>query len=123
MKKIIAFVFLIITGIFLVTSCSYDKEELLYPATACDTIHVTYLGTIAPLVQSHCRVCHSTVNPSGGVIAVTWEGLNTVAIDGRLWGALNHEAGYIPMPKDQGKLSDCDLAKFNIWILAGAPNN
>lgn len=106
----------------LVTSCYYDNEEDLYPMSGCDTANVKYTQTIAPIMQNRCNGCHATGNQTG-VVTETWEGLNAVAVDGRLWGAVNHESGYNPMPQNQDKLSDCDLSKISIWIEGGALNN
>jgi len=57
------------------------------------------------------------------VITDTYEGLSTQANNGNLWGAVNWENGYIPMPQGGGKLPACDLAKIKNWINQGAPNN
>jgi cytochrome c553 len=107
-----------------VTSCYYDNEEELYPDTGgCDTANVTYSASISPIMQSRCNGCHDASTASGGVVTSDYAGLKTVADNGRLWGAVNHDDGYSPMPKNAGKLSDCDLSKIKAWIGAGAPNN
>ncbi|MBE0648165.1 MAG: cytochrome c [Bacteroidales bacterium] len=105
--------------------CYNDNEYDLYPFPSgpCDSTSVSYSTSIAPIITANCNVCHSTANPSGNVITDTWEGLNTQALNGNLWGGVNWENGYIPMPKDASKLSDCDLAKIKNWINQGAPNN
>jgi hypothetical protein len=51
------------------------------------------------------------------------QGLMDAVNSGRLWGALNHQTGFSPMPKDAPKLSDCDLSKIRIWIDDGTPDN
>ncbi|HRP00505.1 MAG TPA: hypothetical protein PLN54_13800, partial [Flavobacteriales bacterium] len=40
--------------------CYYDKEEVLYPNSFCNTTNVTWSGTIQPLVTSRCASpgCH-----------------------------------------------------------------
>jgi hypothetical protein len=37
--------------------------------------------------------------------------------------AINHSAGYSPMPKGGNKLPACQIAKVRRWVAAGAPNN
>ncbi|MEZ5197025.1 MAG: hypothetical protein R2764_11640 [Bacteroidales bacterium] len=112
----------IITATF--TSCYYDNAEELYPQPVeCDTINVTYSQTIAPIMNTNCNDCHSGAAPPANVITDNYTGLKTIADDGRLWGSINHESGYSPMPKDRPKMNDCDLKKINIWLDNGALND
>lgn len=111
------------TGTLFMTGCYYDKEELLYPPTNCDTTGVTYSGTVLPLLQSNCLGCHNQAGGQGGIIL---EGhANTVirVNDGSLMGAISHASGYSPMPKSGQKLAACDIQRIQTWINAGAPNN
>ena len=118
-----------ITGIILVTvfsSCYYDIEEELYPAsggTACDTTGVTYSGTVAPLMQSQCISCHSAGFASGNVALDSYNAVKTVALNGKLYGTINYSAGYSPMPQGGNKMNSCSIARIQTWINAGAPNN
>ncbi len=106
------------------TSCYYDNEVELYPQPIeCDTANVTYSATIAPIMSSNCNGCHGGSAPQGNVITDTYEGLKIIADDGRLWGAVNHKPGYLPMPNDRPKLNDCDLTKIGIWLDNGALND
>lgn len=89
----------------------------------CDTLNVTYTGTVKPLVELKCKGCHSGSAPSGGWDFTTYTDLNTVALNGKLAGAINHSPGFSPMPKNGQKLSDCDINKIEMWIADGAPNN
>jgi len=93
-----------------------DDEE-------CDTINVTFSGTVWPIVQNHCFGCHSGGNPSGGISIENHADLATLANNGSLMGAIRHEAGYSPMPKNGMKLSDCKITQIQIWIDDGTPNN
>jgi hypothetical protein len=107
------------------TGCYYDNEETLYPAgsSTCDTTNVTYSLTISSIMSTNCNACHSSAIASAGVKTDNYAGLSIIALNGKLWGVVNHDAGYPPMPKNGTKLSNCDLSKINIWIKAGAPNN
>jgi len=114
---LIYIVFLIIG----VSSCKYDNEIELYPQTVdCDTLNVGYAATIAPIISNSCNGCHGGAAPSANVITDTYEGLKVIADNGRLWGVVNHEPGYLPMPNNLPKLNDCDLAKISVWLNNGA---
>lgn len=89
----------------------------------CDTLNVTYSGTIVPLVQQRCQGCHSGATPQGGLNLTSWSVLNALANDGRLAASVDHAPGAIPMPPSGPRLPDCNVRQFMIWIDAGAPNN
>jgi hypothetical protein len=105
------------------SSCYYDKEEILYPQTACDTVTVTYSGSVVPVLLSNCTSCHGGSAPSGGISLTTYAAVKAQADNGKLWGSVSHTAGFSPMPKNASKLTTCSLAKIKKWIDAGAPNN
>ena len=108
----------------LMQSCYWDNEEELYPqAPECDTLNVTYSGTIFQIMENNCNGCHGSAFPQAGIITDNYDDLKVIAENGRFWGAVNHEEGYSPMPKDLPKLNDCDLAKIKVWIDDGALNN
>jgi hypothetical protein len=125
MKKIIKGSLIFTLLLLLFSACYNDNEYDLYPfpSTSCDTIEVTYSKSIVPILTTNCIVCHSTAVHEGNVILDTYEGASTVALNGMLWGGVNWENGFVPMPKGKSKLPDCDLAKIRIWIKQGAPNN
>ncbi len=120
---------ILLTGIGLLivllsnTGCYYDKEEILYPQTVCDTANVTYSGSVVPLLLSNCTSCHGGSTPSAGIGLDTYAGVKTQVTNGRLWGAVSHATSYSAMPKNAAQLSTCSLAKIRKWIDAGAPNN
>lgn len=90
---------------------------------ACDTLNVTYSGTIRPLVAQRCQGCHSGGTPQGGLDFTQWNVLNTVAMDGRLAAAIQHLPSGVPMPPTGPMLPDCRIRQFLLWIGDGAPNN
>jgi len=92
-------------------------------ATGCDTLNVTYSGTIAPLVAQRCGGCHGGGTPQGGLDLGSWSTLNGVANDGRLAAAIQHLPGAVSMPPSGAMLPDCRIQQFLIWIDSGAPNN
>ena len=105
------------------SSCYYDKEEILYPATVCDSATVQYSSSIVPILSSNCYSCHGGNTPSAGVRLDSYAGVQAQAANGKLLGAVSHNTGFSPMPKNTNKLSACNVAKIKKWILAGYPNN
>jgi hypothetical protein len=103
-------------------SCYYDNEEELYFG-ACDTTNVTYSLIVAPIMAGSCNVCHSGNFPNAGIRTDNYADLKSIADNGRLWGAINHEPGFSPMPQNQPKMNECNLARIRKWIDSGAPDN
>lgn len=95
----------------------------------CDTVNVTYSGTIWPeIIQAYCFGCHNGVNASNGVHLENHSQVAAAANipagqPGSLWGAVTHASGNFPMPKNQGMLSDCKITQIRKWIDAGTPDN
>jgi hypothetical protein len=124
MKRLL-FLLTIIALVF-IASCYYDNEEALYPVynTACDTTSVTFGGTIAPILSSNCLSCHSNAAAAslGNNIRLqdyTDVKANATAIS----GSIKHTGNYSPMPKNGGKLKDCSIKQFDIWVRKGMVNN
>ncbi len=99
----------------LILSCGGDEE--------CNSTDLTYNNGISTILNTSCAssACH------GEGTTTTFEMYNyatTTAVDNaRIIGAINHDAGFIPMPLPQGadKLSDCDIEKITAWINDGSP--
>lgn len=89
----------------------------------CDTLNVTYSGSIAPILQSKCNGCHSGGNPSGGINLTTWANVSAQANSGKLTGSINHLSGFSPMPKGSPQLPNCEIRKIELWVAQGSPNN
>ena len=106
------------------SSCYYDNEDDLYPfdpSQSCDTMNITYSNTVKVVLDNSCVSCHQTSNPSGGVLLDSYNEVKVVADNGRLWGSINHEDGFSPMPQGGTKLSACELLKIKAWINEGSP--
>lgn len=112
-----------LTLIFLLSGCYYDKEEVLYPKSAdgCDTINITYTGHIELIMVNSCNGCHGGSFPQAGIRTDNYDDLKTIADNGKLGGTVNHESGFVPMPKDKPQLQECDLKQINIWIANNSP--
>lgn len=114
--------------VVLTTGCFYESEEKLYPVNPadCELTIVTFSGTIKPILQTNCFACHSNsnyLNSGGGIKLENHADIKTMAESGKLMGAVKHESGFIPMPKDGGKLTDCEINKLQKWVDNGILNN
>jgi hypothetical protein len=89
----------------------------------CNTDNVTYSGTIAPFLQNTCNGCHSGSSAGAGIQLNTYAGVRTVALNGRLVGAVSHSSGFVPMPQGGTKINDCRISQITTWVNAGAQQN
>ena len=103
-------------------SCDYRDEETLYPQV-CDTTQVTYALTIAPLVELRCTPCHNAEAIESGIPLIGYDNIKAMVDGQRLLGAIHHEVGFSPMPKDRSMLPECEVLKFDRWVADGALNN
>ncbi|MFY8139043.1 MAG: hypothetical protein ACOVMR_13100 [Flavobacteriales bacterium] len=105
-------------------SCYYDNEEELYAANAvCDTTNNVYNGRITAIISQSCLSgCHEQAVGSAGIILEGYTNLKNEIINGTVMCAIRHE-GCSPMPKNQNKLSDCDINNLQNWIDKGYPEN
>ncbi|MBA2745201.1 MAG: hypothetical protein H0U44_03145 [Flavisolibacter sp.] len=105
-------------------SCRYNKEEVLFPNSYCNTNEVRYGTTIKGIIaQYNCMNCHGATNPFAGFSLHTYDALKAKVTDGRLLGAVSHSPGFSPMPQGAARMSQCDINKIKKWIDDGAPNN
>ena len=106
----------------LLSSCTYNKEELLYN-NSCDTSNVKYSVQIVNTIAANCLGCHTGASAPGGIMLDTYTDVRTVAMSGRLLGAITHSPGYRAMPDFAPKLSECRIAEIRTWIRNGMLNN
>ena len=121
-RLIISLVSLVIISLFFV-SCYYDNEEALYPSlnNSCDTTNVTYSAAILPILQNNCYSCHSNANSAFGGNVQLEAYSDVVANIARIIPAIK-QTGSKPMPPS-GKLKDCSINQFDIWVRNGMLNN
>jgi hypothetical protein len=91
--------------------------------STCDTTVFTYSGAINPLLTNRCTGCHGGPAPTGGINLTTYAGVRTVALNGKLYGAVSHAPGYVAMPQNGAQLEACQITQIRKWIAAGALNN
>ena len=122
----------IITAVLIaitISSCYNDKKELLYGTGADNSTcteaagTVSYTKNIQPLLQQSCYSCHNAASASGGITMGSFDTDKAIAENGKLYGSVNHSAGFSPMPKGAPKLSSCQLSIIKKWIDAGIANN
>jgi len=124
MRKMLFFLVLglIILGF---STCYYNNEETLYSINGCDTTNSTFQATIAPIFETNCLRCHGNaiaLSNGGGIRLQDYADVKT-HLD-RAYGAMSHQEGYLPMPKDMSVLIDeCSIRKVRIWKDAGGLDN
>jgi len=113
-----------LVSVFLLTSCSFDKEEVLYGdenLTNCDTVGVSYAADIKPIIDAQCLSCHSLAIATNGVVLEQYSDIQPWAQSGILVGVVEYDST-IKMPQT-GKLPLCDIAKIRSWVRDGALEN
>ncbi len=119
-------IFFTLAAIFIINGCYYDKAELLYPQNNanCDTTStVSYNAKIVPILNTQCYSCHISASAGGGIVMGTYATDKVIAVNGKLYGSVNHASGYSAMPKGAPQLDACQLLLIKKWIDAGSPNN
>jgi hypothetical protein len=119
---------LIVICVFTLSSCYYDKEDLLYgganagPCTDTTGV-VSYSQKVVPMLQQYCYSCHTGSFPSGNQLMGTYAADKAMAQNGKLYGTINYSSGFSPMPKGMAKMSNCQIAVIKKWIDSGLLNN
>ena len=114
----------IILTFVLSEGCYFDKEDLLYPSSFCDTTSVHfYAHDVQPILQNNCLGCHNENANSGGVSLEPYAVLKPYADNGKLSCSINHGSECSAMPQNSGKLNACDIIIIDKWIADGALNN
>lgn len=130
MNRLIFYGLVAMLVVLSMSACVYNNEEALYPHTtppdSCGITTVSYANQVVPILQTECYGCHSQQNAPFSGNSIVLEGYANVknyADNGRLKGAINHDATFSPMPQGGGKLPVCTLTTINKWIEAGALDN
>jgi hypothetical protein len=115
------------------SACSYtNSADTLTPCNLPQT--VSYQVDVLPILKQQCYRCHSadkyqllsasTLNmedfTSLKYYAIPANGRDNVSY---LVGNIRHDPGFVAMPIDGGKLSDCEIATIKAWVDAGALSN
>jgi mono/diheme cytochrome c family protein len=127
MKMKISLAALLIGTMVFISSCYYDKADLLYggntgPCTD-SAGTVSYAQKVVPLLQQYCYSCHTGSFPSGNQLMGTFAADKAMALNGMLYGTIAHASGYSPMPQGMAKMTNCQIAVIKKWIDTGTLNN
>ena len=122
---------LVVVTAMISTSCSSNSKEVLFANNLqpiCDTVNIKYSSTIKQIIDANCVSCHSASNSGalgGGTILDDYNNLfnNLDTTTGSGGGSLFININSGRMPKNQAKLSSCEIAKIGKWISEGAKNN
>lgn len=116
----------VIIFIALLSSCTWQNEEDYFGVSLCDTalvnkdtIQVTYDDLIY-IFDGTCLSCHNSgYTEWQGIQFDTYDDVVSSIETGKVIPAIRHES--VQMPKDQDKLSDCEIQLIEIWINRGMP--
>lgn len=87
-----------------------------------DSTIISYSKHIKPLIDTYCLGCHNGLGASGGVQLDSYTNIKVYANNGLLYGTIAQLNGYAAMPVG-GKLTDCEIKAFKLWIDQGKQNN
>jgi hypothetical protein len=104
-------------------ACYYDSEEELYGTAECNLSDITYTTAVLPIIDDNCYGCHKASVNSGNINLEGYTQLKKFVDNGQLLGSIKHESGFSAMPKNIAKLLDCEIAKIEAWVDAGALDN
>ena len=114
---------LIVAVVLFFNACSTLVEEDLNQDTGCDTQAVSWTDDVLPILEISCLGCHNAGAAQGGIVIDSHESITAVIDRGRLLGAIRHDPGFSPMPRNAAQLSACNIEKIAAWVNDGAPNN
>jgi hypothetical protein len=102
------------------SSCTFDKEELLYDEEDCSSVEISFSGNIFPIVQGNCALsgCHI----QGGGAPGLYENYSQIRFSVEN-GTFQQR---VLVSKDMppfGPLTDCQIELLSRWIEEGMPNN
>lgn len=126
MRKAIPISIILLIATLSLSSCYYDKADMVYPTTgtACDTSAVKFTANVVPILNSICYTCHTgTASLGGGIGLDSYAKVMIQVNNGKLLNAIQHTGTASPMPKGGGMMSACSIAIIRTWIRNGAPNN
>ena len=106
------------------TGCYWENEEDLFQVDICDTTDVSFSNDVVPILTNNCFVCHSNASAASFGNGITLEDYDDIAAASRqIVGAINHEDGFAPMPRNQEKLDTCQIQIIEAWVNEGSLNN
>ena len=107
----------------LLMGCYYDNEEAIYGTETCPDETPTYSERVSVIIEVNCLICHNASVASGGIVLATYQDVKRQIDNGNLIGAITHNNGFSPMPKNAPKLRTCDILAIQTWANNQALNN
>jgi hypothetical protein len=111
-----------LSALLSLNSCYYDKEDVLYPSTPCDTTSVTYSGKVANIITTRCNssaACHGSGSTYSDL--TNYANLKAKIDDGTF---ANRVFSVKDMPKlGSAPLTSCEYNTLQSWVNKGALNN
>jgi hypothetical protein len=92
-------------------------------SNTCDTLAVSFSKIILPIINTHCKTCHSGSTPFGNVFLTNFAEVRNYALNGKLVCVINWNNGCPKMPSGGQKLDDCSINQIENWINQGSQNN
>ena len=110
----------LILFVSMLSSCYYDKEDLLYGEDLCDSTNVSFSSDIMPIINNSCAVigCHIQ-GGSGNGLFENYAQIKTKVENGSLSERVTIQQD---MPPSE-PLTDCQIEHIMQWIEDGALNN
>ncbi len=87
-----------------------------------DSIQISYLTHIKPIMEFYCTGCHSGGQASGNITLDSYISVSKQAKNGKLYGSVAALPGFVAMPVGSS-LSSCQIAAIRKWTEQGALNN
>lgn len=90
----------------------------------CDTLDLSYINDIKPILREHCLLCHSE-QAAPNMNTVNLEDFNNLKFwieTDTLLGSMEWDTAYSPMPYTY-RVSSCDLDMIKAWINQGMTND
>lgn len=121
--------YLYILSILFLTSCYKDKEELLYPvqvSSCTPNKNISFTNDLKPILIQHCDKCHTSSKASklgGGLVLETYSQVHSSVNKNNFISSIKQDGKATAMPKNEAKLSACDINAFETWVFEGAANN
>lgn len=85
--------------------------------------NVSFGTTIFPIVKRQCSGCHTARSAGGGYSFDTYSEIMRSVNNRSFVGSIKHQSGFVPMPYNAGKITDCEISYIDTWIAEGAQNN
>jgi hypothetical protein len=123
-KKFGAFFFLFLL-ICSFNACYYDVESELYiNEQPCDNSVFTYNGRVKAICDANCATasCHSGPSPSASLALDTYDQVRSATESGLIC-TIEQTSGCSPMPKNEPRMSQCNIDAWKLWSENNYPEN